>query len=89
MGFQLRPLVGGMERLPRNVYFGDGSTIDDAVGKKIGGIYKGMSFPFGWQAGDFLLLDNMLVAHARDPYDGPHARLSWLWGTWFTKRQGR
>lgn len=61
----------GMERLPRNVYFGDGSTIDNAVAREIGEIYERTAVRFAWQAGDLLLLDNMLVAHARDPYKGP------------------
>ncbi|GJL59956.1 MAG: hypothetical protein NPIRA03_28130 [Nitrospirales bacterium] len=61
----------GMERLPRNVYFGDGSTIDDAVAREVGEIYDRTAVRFVWQAGDLLLLDNMLVAHARDPYKGP------------------
>ena len=28
-----------------------------------------MRFP--WQRGDIILLDNMLVAHGRDPFRGP------------------
>lgn len=76
-----------MERLPRNVYCGDGSPIDDAVGKKIGKIYERMAVPFGWQAGDLLLMDNMLVALVRDPYEGP--RMIVVAETWCIKRQGR
>lgn len=26
---------------------------------------------FDWQRGDVVMLDNMLAAHARDPYEGP------------------
>jgi hypothetical protein len=26
---------------------------------------------FTWRQGDVVLLDNMLAAHARDPYEGP------------------
>lgn len=77
-----------MERLSRNVYFGDGSPIDDAVGKKIGEIYERMALPLAWQTGDLLLLDNMLVAHIRDPYDAPRKTVV-QWRTWCIKRQGR
>lgn len=61
----------GMDALPRNVYFGDGSTIDDAVVEHVGEIYEKAAVRFNWQAGDILMLDNMLVAHARDPFSGP------------------
>jgi alpha-ketoglutarate-dependent taurine dioxygenase len=26
---------------------------------------------FPWRTGDVLMLDNMLTAHARDPFEGP------------------
>jgi hypothetical protein len=33
--------------------------------------YERCTVRFDWRAGDVLMLDNMLVAHARDPYQGP------------------
>ncbi len=33
--------------------------------------YRRESCTFRWQAGDVLLLDNMLVAHSRRRYEGP------------------
>ncbi|GJL57808.1 MAG: hypothetical protein NPIRA03_06650 [Nitrospirales bacterium] len=77
-----------MGRLSRNAYFGDGSPIDDAVGKKIGEIYERMALLLAWQTGELLLLDNMLVAYTRDPYDWP-GKIVVQWGTWCIKRQGR
>ncbi|BBH45218.1 non-ribosomal peptide synthetase [Pseudomonas sp. KU43P] len=61
----------GLERMPRHVYFGDGSPIEDADMALIGELYEACAVRFDWQAGDVILLDNMLAAHARDPFQGP------------------
>lgn len=60
----------GEENLPRNVYFGDGSRIDEAIVEKIREVYDETKFSFQWQKGDLLLLDNMLFTHGREPYEG-------------------
>jgi hypothetical protein len=57
--------------LPRNVYYGDGSPIEDAVVDEINRVYWRNAIGFTWRAGDILMLDNMLIAHARNPYSGP------------------
>ena len=57
--------------LPRHVYYGDGSTIEDNVMDHVGEVYEKHAVRFQWQPGDMITLDNMLVAHARDPYVGP------------------
>ena len=64
-------MLVGEARLPRNVYYGDGSTIADEDMIAIGKVYEECAVRFPWQQGDVLMLDNMLVAHARDPYEGP------------------
>ncbi|UXY55510.1 non-ribosomal peptide synthetase [Pseudomonas tohonis] len=61
----------GLERMPRHVYFGDGSPISDAIMQQVGELYEACAVRPGWQKGDVLLLDNMLAAHARDPFEGP------------------
>jgi len=61
----------GLERMPRNVYYGDGSPIEDEVMQLIGELYEACAVRFDWRQGDVILLDNMLVAHARDPFEGP------------------
>lgn len=61
----------GEDRLPRNVLYGDGTPIPDAVMAEIGRAYEACAVRFGWQKGDVAILDNMLTAHARDPYSGP------------------
>jgi alpha-ketoglutarate-dependent taurine dioxygenase len=59
------------EDLPRHVYYGDGTPIEDAVMDHVGEAYEKHAVRFQWQPGDMVSLDNMLVAHARDPYVGP------------------
>lgn len=59
------------EDLPRHVYYGDGSAIEDSVMDHVGEAYEKNAVRFQWQQGDMVSLDNMLTAHARDPYVGP------------------
>ena len=58
------------EDLPRQVYYGDGTRIEDAVVAEISALYEQQAVRFQWQAGDVIVVDNMLVAHARDPFEG-------------------
>lgn len=58
------------EELPRNAYYGDGSPIDAQTIAHINEIYRQAEVVFPWQAGDVLLLDNLLCAHGRRPYTG-------------------
>jgi hypothetical protein len=58
------------EDLPRNVYYGDGTPIEDSVVAEISEVYNQLAVRFQWQAGDVILLDNMLTSHARDPFEG-------------------
>jgi alpha-ketoglutarate-dependent taurine dioxygenase len=59
------------EELPRNVYYGDGSPIEDSVIDHIGETYEKYAVRFKWMQGDLITLDNMLIAHGRDPFSGP------------------
>jgi alpha-ketoglutarate-dependent taurine dioxygenase len=60
----------GEDNLPRNAYFGDGERIEPAVIKHINEVYEQESVAFPWQKGDVLMLDNMLIAHGRNPFKG-------------------
>lgn len=60
----------GPERMPRNVYYGDGTPISDEVMEIVGNRYEQCAVRFDWKKGDVILLDNMLAAHARDPFRG-------------------
>jgi alpha-ketoglutarate-dependent taurine dioxygenase len=59
------------EDLPRQTYYGDGSPIEDSVLDEIREVYRSVAVEFFWQAGDVMLLDNMLAAHGRTPFKGP------------------
>lgn len=59
-----------LEDLPYNTYYGDGSAIEDSVVEEIREAYARETVEFLWHAGDVLMLDNMLVAHGRNPFAG-------------------
>ena len=61
----------GEENLPRNVYYGDGTPIEDSVVEEISELYRQIEVKFRWQEGDIIMLDNMMVAHSRSPFVGP------------------
>jgi len=65
-------LLAGLEKedLPNNTYYGDGSPIELSVLDAIREAYRMETVSFAWQEGDILMLDNMLVAHGRNPYAG-------------------
>jgi alpha-ketoglutarate-dependent taurine dioxygenase len=58
------------EDLPRNSYYGDGSPIEPEALHDIASAYEHARRAFPWEKGDVLMLDNMLVSHARTPYRG-------------------
>ncbi len=57
--------------MPRNVYYGDGTPIEDSVMDAIAELYWKKAKMFPWLPGDIIMLDNMLTAHARMPFEGP------------------
>jgi len=59
------------EDLPNNTYYGDGSPIEPEVLDTLRAAYRQEAVVFPWQKRDVLLLDNMMVAHAREPFEGP------------------
>ena len=56
--------------LPYHTYYGDGTPIEDSVVEEIRAAYEMERVEFGWQRGDILMLDNVLVAHGRNPFEG-------------------
>ncbi|MNG37044.1 Taurine catabolism dioxygenase TauD, TfdA family [compost metagenome] len=57
--------------MPRNTFHADGSTISDAVFDEVRAALEAETVSFAWQDGDVMMLDNMLIAHARNPFKGP------------------
>ena len=58
------------EDLPRNVYYGDGSLIEDSIVEEIGELYQKIAVSFPWREKDILMVNNMLTAHSRNPFVG-------------------
>lgn len=56
--------------LPFNTYYGDGAPIEDCVIDELRRAYDTETVAFKWRQGDLLMLDNMLVAHGRNPFTG-------------------
>jgi len=57
--------------LPTNTYYGDGSPIEPETLAELREAYRQETVSFRWQRGDILMLDNILAAHGRAPYEGP------------------
>jgi alpha-ketoglutarate-dependent taurine dioxygenase len=62
--------VFGEENLPYNTYYGDGSQIEESVIEHVRAAYSQETIKFPWSERDLLMLDNMLVAHGRQPFVG-------------------
>jgi TfdA family taurine catabolism dioxygenase TauD len=58
------------EDLPRHLFFGDGSPIPDEHMRAVLDVYRRLEVVFPWQKGDVVLVDNVLVAHGRNPFAG-------------------
>ncbi|WP_437677703.1 TauD/TfdA family dioxygenase [Sorangium sp. So ce131] len=56
--------------LPRSSYFGDGTPISREALNNIRAAFEQSKTYFEWHKNDVLLIDNMLAAHGRDPFEG-------------------
>jgi hypothetical protein len=65
-------LVGefGVDGLPFNTRYGDGTPLDPSVVEVINDVYEQHAEPVSWSDGDLLLVDNVGTAHSRAPYRG-------------------
>ncbi|SAK43922.1 syringomycin biosynthesis enzyme [Caballeronia pedi] len=61
----------GLDNVPRNVHYGDGAPLEADALAEIRAVLDDQRITFPWLTGDVLMLDNMLTAHARDPFEGP------------------
>jgi alpha-ketoglutarate-dependent taurine dioxygenase len=64
-------LLMGTENLPNNTYYGDGAEIEPTTLDELRAAYDAETVLIPWQEGDILMVDNMLVAHGREPYKPP------------------
>ena len=55
---------------PFQTFYGSGAEIPDEVIREIGAAYSAVASASAWQRGDLLLVDNMMVAHGRRPFEG-------------------
>jgi alpha-ketoglutarate-dependent taurine dioxygenase len=60
----------GEDGLPTNTYYGDGGRIEPASLAAIREAYEQEAACTPWRRGDVLLVDNLLVAHGRQPFTG-------------------
>ena len=58
------------DELPDNTFFGDGSSISKKEIEEIKNAYDKATIKFSWEKGDVLFLDNMLMSHGRNSYEG-------------------
>jgi alpha-ketoglutarate-dependent taurine dioxygenase len=73
------------DELPFNSFYGDGSAIPDDVLERCRAAYAAATQRFEWAAGDVAMIDNMLVAHGREAFQGP--RRVWIAMTEETSRR--
>ncbi|HEY0452747.1 TauD/TfdA family dioxygenase [Actinophytocola sp.] len=58
------------ELRPTNSLYADGSELDEETISAIRTAYESVAFRHEWRRGDVLIIDNILTAHARDPFTG-------------------
>ncbi len=60
----------GVDGLPRQAFFGDGTTIPDEAVHAAGAAFARHTQAIDWLAGDVVLVDNLRYAHGRRPFTG-------------------
>lgn len=60
----------GADGLPFTTCYGDGEPITAETIDTINEVYESLTVREPWQAGDLLLVDNIRMAHSREPYQG-------------------
>ncbi|MBL1111441.1 TauD/TfdA family dioxygenase [Streptomyces sp. 110] len=60
----------GPDGLPFNTFYGDGSPLDSATVDLINAAYEKHTVREPWQRGDLMVIDNVRMAHSREPYRG-------------------
>ncbi|MEU9502437.1 TauD/TfdA family dioxygenase [Streptomyces sp. NPDC048196] len=60
----------GPEGLPFTTAFGGGEPLDPETAAIIGEVYEAATLREPWQSGDLFLIDNIRMAHSREPFTG-------------------
>ena len=62
--------IYGADALPFNTRFGNGDPIGEDVVEQLNAVYEANTVREPWQAGDLMLVDNIRMAHSREPFTG-------------------
>lgn len=62
--------VYGPSGLPFNTAYGDGKPVSGDIVETINEVYRQATIAEPWRSGDVLLVDNLRMAHSREPYEG-------------------
>lgn len=60
----------GEENIPRNASYGNGDPFEEEALDHIREAYAAEKIKFKWHKGDIMILDNILMAHGREAYEG-------------------
>ncbi|MEU3375147.1 TauD/TfdA family dioxygenase [Streptomyces sp. NPDC006660] len=60
----------GVDGLPFNSLHGDGTRLDEETVLTINDVYEKHTLREPWRDGDLLIVDNLRMAHSREPYEG-------------------
>jgi hypothetical protein len=60
----------GEDNIPRIASYGNGEAFEGGVLDHIREVYTKEKIKFKWHKGDIMILDNLLMAHGREPYKG-------------------
>lgn len=66
---QLEMLIG-KNNFTRNAFYGNGEEIEESYLTAIRNAYEDERIEFKWKKKDVLLIDNVLIAHSRNPFKG-------------------
>lgn len=64
-----------LDEMPHNTFYGDGKPIELSILEEIHAVYESETRAFDWKKGDFMVLDNKLVSHGRNSYEGDQRRI--------------